>query len=129
MTSYPDTLTVEKLIEMEYFIIKIYFISSSNDPNITHTKNHICGQSHFNENLLENLSRDTVRTIRHYSIATTGGNQSPRRTLAVFGVRTFATSFVCVKLESFAAVTVITTNSVLADLFTPSIVETAFIVV
>ena len=41
MTSYPETLTVKKLIKMEFFIIKIYYISSSNDPNITQTKNHI----------------------------------------------------------------------------------------
>ena len=43
MTSYPETLTVKKLIKMDFFIIKIYYISSSNDPNITHTKNHIWG--------------------------------------------------------------------------------------
>jgi hypothetical protein len=43
MTTYPQTLTVKKLIKMGFFIIKIYYISSSNDPNITHTKNHICG--------------------------------------------------------------------------------------
>jgi hypothetical protein len=30
-----------------FFIIKIYYIYSSNDPNITHTKNHIWGYSHF----------------------------------------------------------------------------------
>jgi hypothetical protein len=41
MTSYPETLTVKKLIKMGFFIIKIYYISSSNDPNITHTKNHV----------------------------------------------------------------------------------------
>jgi hypothetical protein len=42
MTSYPETLTVKKLIKMEFFIIKIYYISSSkDDPNITHTKNNI----------------------------------------------------------------------------------------
>jgi hypothetical protein len=40
MTSYPETLTVKKLITIEFFIINIYYISSSNDPNITHTKNH-----------------------------------------------------------------------------------------
>ena len=33
----------EKLIKMGFFIIKIYYISSSNDPNIAHTKNHIWG--------------------------------------------------------------------------------------
>jgi hypothetical protein len=38
MTSYPETLTVKKLIKMGFFIIKIYYISSSNDPNITQTK-------------------------------------------------------------------------------------------
>jgi hypothetical protein len=38
MTSYPETLPVKKLIKMEFFIIKIYYISSSNDPNITYTK-------------------------------------------------------------------------------------------
>ena len=43
MTSYPETLTVKKLIKMEFFTIKIYYISSSNDSNITHTKNYICG--------------------------------------------------------------------------------------
>ena len=32
---------MKKLIKMGFFIIKIYYISSSNDPNITHTKNHI----------------------------------------------------------------------------------------
>jgi hypothetical protein len=42
MTSYPETLTVKKLIKMGFFIIKIYYISS-NDLNYTHTKNHICG--------------------------------------------------------------------------------------
>jgi hypothetical protein len=47
MTSYPETLTVKKLIKMQFFIMKIYYISSSNDPNITRTKNHIWGQSHF----------------------------------------------------------------------------------
>jgi hypothetical protein len=46
MTSYPETLTVmKKLIKMGFFIIKIYYISSSNDPNITHTKNRIWGHS------------------------------------------------------------------------------------
>jgi hypothetical protein len=47
MTSYPETLTVKKLIKMGFFTIKIYYISSSNDPNITQTKNHICGWSQF----------------------------------------------------------------------------------
>ena len=37
MTSYPETLTAKKLIKMGFFIINIYYISSSNDPNITHT--------------------------------------------------------------------------------------------
>ena len=32
---------MKKLIKMGFFIIKIYYISSSNDPNITNTKNHI----------------------------------------------------------------------------------------
>jgi hypothetical protein len=41
MTSYPQTLTVKKLIKMGFFIIKILCISSSDDPNNTHTKNHI----------------------------------------------------------------------------------------
>jgi hypothetical protein len=36
-------LTVKKLMKVGFFIIKIYYISSSNDPNITHTKNHISG--------------------------------------------------------------------------------------
>jgi hypothetical protein len=35
MTSYPETLTVKKLIKMGFFIIKIYYIS--NDLNNTHT--------------------------------------------------------------------------------------------
>ena len=39
MISYPETLTVKKLIRMGFFIIKIYYISFSNDPNNTHTKN------------------------------------------------------------------------------------------
>ena len=43
MTSYPETLTVKKLIKMGFFVIKIYYISSSDDPNITHAKNRICG--------------------------------------------------------------------------------------
>jgi hypothetical protein len=43
MTSYPETLTVKTLIKMGFFIVKIYYISSSNDPNNTHTKNHISG--------------------------------------------------------------------------------------
>jgi hypothetical protein len=43
MTSYPETLTVKRLIKMRFFTIKIYYISSSNDPNITQTKNHIWG--------------------------------------------------------------------------------------
>ena len=41
MTSYPEILTVKKLIKIGFFVIKIYYISSSNDPNITHNKNHI----------------------------------------------------------------------------------------
>jgi hypothetical protein len=48
MTSYPETMTVKKLIKMEFFIIKIYCISFSNNLNITHTQNHIWGESHFN---------------------------------------------------------------------------------
>jgi hypothetical protein len=43
MTSYPEPLTVKKLIKMGFFIIKIYNIFSLNDPNITHTKNHTSG--------------------------------------------------------------------------------------
>jgi hypothetical protein len=43
MTSYLETLTVKKLIKIGFFIIKIYYISSQNDPNITHTKNRIWG--------------------------------------------------------------------------------------
>ena len=35
MTSYPEILTVKKLIKIGFFIIKIYYISSLNDPNIT----------------------------------------------------------------------------------------------
>jgi hypothetical protein len=34
MTSYPETLTVKKLVKMGFFTKKIYYISSSNDPNI-----------------------------------------------------------------------------------------------
>jgi hypothetical protein len=45
MTSYPETLTVKKLLKMDFFIIKIYYISSSNDPNITLTKRIIFGVS------------------------------------------------------------------------------------
>jgi hypothetical protein len=41
MPSYQETLTLKKLIKMGFFIIKIYYISSSNDLNITYTKNHI----------------------------------------------------------------------------------------
>jgi hypothetical protein len=37
------TLTVKKLINISYFVIKIHYISSQNDPNITHTKNYIWG--------------------------------------------------------------------------------------
>ena len=33
----------EKVDQDGIFIIKIYYISSSNDPNITHTKNHTWG--------------------------------------------------------------------------------------
>ena len=33
MTSYPETLTVKKLIKMRFFTIKIHYDSSSNDPN------------------------------------------------------------------------------------------------
>jgi hypothetical protein len=43
MTSYPETSTVKKLMKMWFFTIKIYFISSKNDPNITHAKNYIWG--------------------------------------------------------------------------------------
>jgi hypothetical protein len=43
MTSYLETLTVKKLIKMRFFIIKIHYISSQNDPNITHTKYYIWG--------------------------------------------------------------------------------------
>ena len=35
-----------KLIKMGFFIIKIHHISSSNDPNTTHTKNRIWGLWH-----------------------------------------------------------------------------------
>jgi hypothetical protein len=42
MTSYPETLTVKKL-KKGFFTVNIYYISSSNDPNITHTKNRIGG--------------------------------------------------------------------------------------
>jgi hypothetical protein len=41
MTSYPETLTVKKLIKMRYFTIKIHYIFSQNEPNVTHTKNYI----------------------------------------------------------------------------------------
>jgi hypothetical protein len=33
----------EKVDQIGIFIVKIYYISSSNDSNITHTKNHISG--------------------------------------------------------------------------------------
>jgi hypothetical protein len=33
----------EKLIKMRFFTIKIHYIFSQDDPNITHTKNHISG--------------------------------------------------------------------------------------
>jgi hypothetical protein len=36
---------------MYFLVIKIYYISSSNNPNITHTKNHVCGWSHFKMNI------------------------------------------------------------------------------
>jgi hypothetical protein len=36
MTSYRETLTVKKLIKMRFFTIEIHYISSQNDPNITH---------------------------------------------------------------------------------------------
>ena len=32
---------MKKLIKIGFFIVKIYYISSSNDLNITYTKNHI----------------------------------------------------------------------------------------
>jgi hypothetical protein len=63
MTSYPETLTVKKLIKMGFFIIKIYYISSSNDPNITYTKNHISivsrtlTRNQFPQTLLTNPSK------------------------------------------------------------------------
>jgi hypothetical protein len=38
--TYPQTLTVKKLVKMGFFTIKIPYVSSSNDPNSTHTKNH-----------------------------------------------------------------------------------------
>jgi hypothetical protein len=41
MTSYPETLRVKKLMKMESFMIKIYYISSSNDSYITHTQGWI----------------------------------------------------------------------------------------
>jgi hypothetical protein len=47
MTSYPESLTAKKLIKIGFFIIKIYYISSWNDLDITHAKNHICGQFFF----------------------------------------------------------------------------------
>jgi hypothetical protein len=61
MTSYPGTLTAKKVDQDGIFyykdnnnkikiiikIIIIYYICSSNDPNITNTKNHIRGKSHF----------------------------------------------------------------------------------
>jgi hypothetical protein len=37
------TLTVKKLMKMRFFTIKIHYISSQNDPNITQTKNYILG--------------------------------------------------------------------------------------
>ena len=43
--------------------------------------------------------------------------------------RTFASIFVCVKFVTFSTVTFVATSSVHAELFTSSIVDTAFIVV
>ena len=37
MTSYPETLTVKKLIKMRFFPIEIHYISSQNDPKIYYT--------------------------------------------------------------------------------------------
>ena len=37
------TLTVKKLTKMCFFTVKMYYISSQNDPNITHTENYIWG--------------------------------------------------------------------------------------
>ena len=47
----------------------VHYISSSNDPNITHTKNHICGQSHFKYNKLERTDTTVLVRIVHYSIS------------------------------------------------------------
>jgi hypothetical protein len=47
MTSYLE-FDSEKVDQNEVFHYKdIYYISSQNDPNITHTKNYIWGKSHF----------------------------------------------------------------------------------
>ena len=48
MTSYPQTLAVKKLTKMGFFYKDIYYISSSDDADITHNKNRICGLLHFN---------------------------------------------------------------------------------
>jgi hypothetical protein len=36
MTSYRESFDNEKLIKMRFFTIEIHYISSQNDPNITH---------------------------------------------------------------------------------------------
>jgi hypothetical protein len=39
--SYPATLEVKKSNKIRFFTMKIYYISSQNDPNMTQTKNHV----------------------------------------------------------------------------------------
>jgi hypothetical protein len=42
MTSYPEALTVKMSMKKEFSIIEITFLRT-NDTDIAHTKNHICG--------------------------------------------------------------------------------------
>ena len=42
MTSYPETLTVKRSMKKGFFNIEITFLRT-NDTDIAHTKNHICG--------------------------------------------------------------------------------------
>ena len=48
----------EKVDQDGIFIIKIYYISSSNDPKNTH--NHIWGQTHFKKHVLANIRQNYV---------------------------------------------------------------------
>jgi hypothetical protein len=53
---------VKKLTKMTFFTIKIYYISSSNDPNITQTK-IIFGVDHTFNVLLERREDNTISCI------------------------------------------------------------------